>query len=105
MPLSRRYTPEHPPGEVCNFGMDFSFVIPVGVGIGSGGVSIWTNEVEPVDASSDWSIGQVYVRGRALYAELTGGIDGVDYQIRWVAVDTDGNEWPRTALCLCAQTS
>ena len=32
MPLSRRYTPEHPPGEECNFGLHFSLVIPPGVG-------------------------------------------------------------------------
>jgi hypothetical protein len=105
MPLSRRYTPEHPPGEQCNFGMDFSFVIPPGVGISSGGVHLYTNTVPPVAADTDWVIGAVSVRGRAVYASLTGGVEGKDYQVRWSATDSDGNIWPRTALVLCAQTS
>jgi hypothetical protein len=105
MPLSRRYTPEHPPGESCNFGLDYSFIIPPGVGIESGSVSIWRNVIEPTLADAEWSIGPVQVRGRAIYARLAGGLDGKDYQIRWVANDTDGNTWPRTTLVLCAQTS
>ena len=104
MAISRRYNPEHPAGEQCNFGIDFSHVIPVGVGIASGTLSIWTNTVEPVE-STDWTIGDVTIRGRVLYAELTGGLDGTDYQLRLIATDTDGNVWPRTALVLCAQTS
>jgi hypothetical protein len=105
MPLSRRYTPEHPPGEECNFGMDFSFIVPVGVGLSSGSLTIWTNRVPPVEDNTDWTIGAVTVRGRAVYASCTGGVEGTDYQFRWVATDTDGKIWPRTALCLCAQTS
>lgn len=104
MSLSRRYTPEHPPGETCNFGMDYSFVIPPGVGISAGTCTIWKNIVPPVQ-STDWTIGTVNVRGRAVYAQLSGGTEGTDYQVRWVATDTDGNVWPRTALVLCAQTS
>ena len=64
MPLSRRYTPEHPPGESCSFGLDYSFVIPPGVGISSGTLTIMTNTVPPIDASADWSIGPVTVRVR-----------------------------------------
>lgn len=105
MPLSRRYTPEHPPGEQCNFGMDFSYVIPPGIGIASGTVQVWVNTVPPTQDTTDWTIGAVSVRGRAIYASLTGGVEGTDYQIRWVATDTAGNVWPRTALQLCAQTS
>ena len=105
MPLSRRYTPEHPPGEECNFGMDFSFIVPPGVGLESGSLAIWTNRVPPVDDSANWTIGAVSVRGRAVYALVSGGVEGTDYQFRWVATDTAGNIWPRTALCLCAQTS
>ena len=104
MPLSRRYTPEHPPGESCSFGLDYSYVIPPGVGISSGTCEIWTNTVPPAQ-SSDWTIGAVNVRGRAIYATLSGGIEGKDYQIRWTATDTEGNIWPRTCLQLCAQTS
>jgi hypothetical protein len=105
MPISRRYTPEHPPGESCLFGMDFSFIVPPGVGLQSGTVSVVTNTADPQDASADWVIGPVGVRDRAIYANLSGGVVGRDYQIRWSAVDTQGNVWPRVALVLCADTS
>lgn len=105
MALSRRYTPEHPPGEQCTYGMDFSFIVPPGVGLASGTLAVWKNIVPPVDDSTNWTIGAVSVLGRVLYADLTGGVEGTDYQIRWVVTDTDGNIWPRTALQLCAQTS
>lgn len=104
MPLSRRYSPEKPPNETCVFGLDYDALIPPGVGITSGSLTIWTNTVAPAQ-SSDWTIGPVSVRGRAIYATLSGGVEGTDYQLRWVAVDTSGNTWPRTALCLCAHTS
>ena len=105
MALSRRYTPEKPPEEVCNFGMDFSFIVPPGIGLLSGELSIWTNEVAPVPADADWVVGDVMVLDRALYCNLGGGVEGVDYQLRWKATDTSGNVWPRVALVLCAQTS
>jgi hypothetical protein len=105
VPLSRRFTPEHPPGESCKFGIDFSFVIPPGVGLLSGTLAILTNSAAPIDASADWTIGAVMVRGRALYAMLSGGVAGTDYQLKFTAVDTAGNTWPRTALVLCAETS
>lgn len=105
MPLSRRYTPEHPPGESCNFGLDYSFILPVGVALVSGTLAILTNTAAPVDASADWTIGAVMVRGRALYAMLTGGVAGTDYQLKFTAVDTAGRTWPRVALVLCADTS
>lgn len=105
MALSRRYTPEHPPGETCMFGLDYSFVIPPGVGIALGTLSIYTNTATPVAADGDWTKGPVTVRGRAVYALLSGGIEGKDYQLRWSATDTAGNTFPRTTLCLCAQTS
>lgn len=104
MPLSRRYTPEHPPGESCLYGLDYSYVIPPGVGISSGTCEVWSNVVPPA-VSTDWTIGTVNVRGRAIYARLSGGVVGKDYQIRWTATDTNGNVWPRTTLQLCAETS
>jgi hypothetical protein len=105
MPLSRRYSPEHPPAESCNFGLDYSFVIPPGVGIASGSLAIFTNTVPPAAADTDWTKGAVTVRGRAIYANLSGGIEGKDYQLRWSATDTEGNVFPRTTLVLVAQTS
>jgi hypothetical protein len=105
MPITRRYRPEHPPGENCSFGLDYSFIIPVGVGIEQGTLAIQTNEATPVPADGDWTIGAVSVRGRAIYAILSGGVPGTDYQLVWTAVDSMGNVWPRTTLCLCANTS
>ena len=105
MPISRRYSPEHPPSESCSFGLDYSFVIPVGVGIESGTLSIFTNTADPQDASTDWKQGPVTVQGRAIYANLLGGVAGTDYQLRWTATDSQGNVWPRTTLVLCAETS
>lgn len=105
MPLSRRYTPEHPPGESCSFGLDYSFIIPVGAAIQSGSLAIQTNTANPQPADGDWSISPIEVRGRAIYANLSGGVAGTDYQLVWTAVDTSGNVWPRTTLVLCAPTS
>ena len=105
MPVSRRYIPEHPPGESCAFGYDYSFIIPVGVAIQSGALAIQTNTANPQAADSDWQKGPVNVRGRAIFANLSGGVAGTDYQLVWTAVDTQGNRWPRTALVLCAETS
>jgi hypothetical protein len=105
MPLSRRYTPEHPPGEECLFGIDYSFLVPPGVGLVSGSVSLWTNTPGDVQPSEDWVIGDIHIEGRTMFAKLTGGIEGTDYQVRWTATDTHGNVWPRTFLVLCSQTS
>lgn len=105
MPVTRRYYPEHPPGETSYFGLDFSPIIPVGVGIKSGTLSIATNVANPQPADDDWEIGPVLVRGRAIYAMLTGGVLGTDYVFHWVATDTLGNVWPRVATVLCAYTS
>lgn len=105
MPLSRRYNPEHPPGENCSFGIDLSFIVPPGVGLASGTLAIFKNDAVQTPATADWTIGPVSVRGRALYAMLTGGVAGTDYQLKWTAIDTAGNTWPRTTLVLCADTS
>jgi hypothetical protein len=105
MPISRRYTPEHPPGEFCTFGMDYSFVLPPGIGIASGTLDIFRNTNPPVEAAGEWTLQPVQIRGRAIYCAIYGGTEGVDYQLRWTATDTAGNIWPRVALVLCAQTS
>jgi|SRR5215472_12676623 len=105
MPLSRRYSPEHPPGESCPFGLDFSPLIPPGVGISIAALAIFTNTATPVDASADWTIGPVQIFDRTVYCQLGGGVEGKDYQLRWTVTDTNANTWSRTALILCAQTS
>lgn len=80
-------------------------MIPVGVGIEQGTLAIFTNTATPQEADADWQIGEVEVRGRAIYAMLSGGVAGTDYQLKWTVVDTNGNVWPRTTLVLCADTS
>lgn len=105
MPISRRYSPEFAPGESCNIGLDYSTIIPPGVGITSAGLEIFTNTATPVNASADWIVGAVSVVGRTVYCRLGGGIAGKDYQLRWACSDTQGNVWPRTCLLLCAHTS
>ena len=104
MPMSRRYSPEHPPGESCNIGLDYSPLIPPGVGVVGGSLAIFTNVAVPLP-SADFSIGPVTINGRTVYARISGGVEGTDYQLRWSATDTQGNVWPRTCLLLCAQTS
>ena len=104
MPLSRRYSPEFPPGESSLIGYDYSFLLPVGVGITSGSLAVMTNTASPAP-STDFTIGPVMVQGRAIYASLSGGVLGSDYQLHWNAIDTLGNVWPRTGLLLCAYTS
>lgn len=104
MSLSLRYTPAFAPGESSIVGMDFSYLVPPGVGIESAALQVFTNTVAPA-LSSDFTVGTVGWRGRTLYARLSGGVDGTDYQVRWTATDTNGNIWPRTALMLCAETS
>lgn len=104
MPLTRRYLPEHDTAEACYFGLDYSFVIPAGLTITSATLSILTN-TNPPQPSSDWQQGAVEFTGRAVYCWLSGGVRGTDYQLRWVATDSQGNVWPRVTLCLCAETS
>lgn len=101
----QRYLPNHPTGETCYFGMDFSMVVPPGVGLTSGALSIFRNIALAPPGDSDFIVGPVEVRGRALYAQLSAGIAGYDYQLRWTANDTAGNVWPRTGLILVGQTS
>lgn len=113
MPLSRRYSPEWAEGDSGSIGMDFSAIIPPGVGIINGWVAVLTNTATPADAHTDFTgpiaSGQTVftgtVSGRAIYTTLKGGVPGKDYQFLWTAFDTDGNEWNRTALLLCAPTS
>lgn len=102
---AKRYYPDHPSTELCYFGMDLSAVVPPGVGLVSGELAIFTNVANPVAADGDWTVGTVEVHGRSIYALLTGGVLGTDYQLRWTATDSVGSVWPRMALILCAETS
>jgi hypothetical protein len=104
MALTRRYAPAFNPGEASTIGLDFSHLLPPGVGISTCTVAAFTNTSPPV-ASSDFIFGTVTARGRNVWCTISGGVAGTDYQIRWNATGTDGNVWPRTTLLLCALTS
>jgi len=105
MALSRRYTPEHSPQDVCLYGMDFSTILPPGVGITSVSLGIWRNLKPPIQADGDWTKGPPFTEDRAVYCMLGGGTEGTDYQLRWLITDTEGNTWERTAMVLCSRTS
>lgn len=108
MPVSRRYSPEHPQAESCLFGFDFSPIIPRGITLQASKfntLGISTNTVPPAAAEADWVIGPLQVRDRIIYANLSGGIPGTDYLLTWTAIDSQGNIWQRTAAVLCAATS
>ena len=99
-----RYVPPSPAGETTTFGIDFSRLLPIGVGIKSGTIQVQTNTATPADASANWTIGPVTVQGRVLFASLSGGVSGTDYRIVWTVTDTAGDVWVRTTLVLCAPT-
>lgn len=101
----KRYLPDHDPSELCNFGMDFSFVVPYGVGLTTPALTILVNTANPSDGTADWVVGPLAVFGRTIYAQLSGGVVGTDYILRWSCSDTAGNNWVRNALVLCAHTS
>jgi hypothetical protein len=109
MPLTARYEPPHPPTEVAAFGGDFSEILPPGIDLQSGALAIFTNANPPVAADTQWTNstpgGQVYIRGSKIFAIMTGGTAGTDYQFVWTVIDTRGNTWSRTALILCTLTS
>lgn len=104
MPLSRRYNPEHAPGDSLNYGMDFSYLIPPDVWITDAGIAIFLNTVDPTP-SDDFAIGPVGWQRRVVYARLTGGIGGTDYQLAWTIRDSTGSVLTRTAMVLCGDTS
>lgn len=108
MPITRRYIPEHPPGDAAVYGMSFDQVVPPGLPISQGTLAVFTNVASPMP-STDFSIGSIGVQGRTLYASLVGGVSGTDYQLRWTVngFNPDGTPfiYTRTALILCAETS
>lgn len=102
--VSRRYSPSWPQGDNGPVGIDMSPVIPTGAGITSATLSILTNTAPPA-SSTDFTVASPVIEDRAVYATLGGGVVGRDYQLRWSVIDTLGNQWQRTGLLLCAQTT
>ena len=110
MPLTRRYQPTHPEGDTVLIGIDFATVLAPGAALRDPDLAFWINwpgDVVPADA--DWEIDPlvgVQVAGRRrLLTRISGGVSGIDYQLRWSASDTLGNFWTRTALLLVGDTA
>lgn len=101
--LSRRYS-SFAPGESSLFGMDFSFCLSPEAQVVSAALAVFTNTFAPTPAL-EWRVGPVMVRRSVVYAQLSGGLEGGDYRLRWTVTDSDGNVWPRTALVLVTATS
>lgn len=104
MSINNRYYPPHPAGETLSYGMDFSAILPNGVTLQQGTVSIQYNTVPPTQAFDLSAVG-LPIAGRRLYATISGGTAGRDYRLNWQGTDSLGNTLIRTALLLCAATS
>lgn len=102
--LARRYQPSWPPGEAAWIGLDFSDVLPPGIAIVTGTLTILINQ-SPVIPQTDFTQGPVVIDGRRVWSQITGGALGTDYQVRWTVGDSREQTWSRTALLLCAETS
>lgn len=118
---SQRYRPPMAPGERSPVGMDFSNIVPVGVGIASCTLQIFTNTVPPVetDAGFEGSLTadfatimtfgqpqQINIEDRFCWVWLN-ALDqtATDYQFLFEALDNSNAAWTRTALLLCTVTS
>lgn len=104
MAVSQRYKPSHPAGQSAVYAIDFSNILPPGIGLSNPAVQIQTNTVPPGLATGITpSLGGF--RGRQAWITITGGVSGTDYLINWTIVDSQQNTWVVTALLLCAATS
>lgn len=104
MAITRRYQPNWAPAESSIIGMDFSPMLPPGVGISTVVLTIVLNQ-NPATPSNDFTQGTISIDGRRTWCLLAGGNAGIDYQCRWGITDTIGQNWLRIALLLCAETS
>ena len=104
MALTRRYQPALAPGEASEIGLDYSYILPPGIGLTGATIAQYLN-TNPATATTDLTLGTPTVRGRNVWTTIAGGVAGTDYQLRWTATDSAGNTWPRTCLILVAATS
>ena len=104
MGLNNRYLPSHPASQQCLYALDFANILPLGVTLASGALTVEYNTVPPLP-QTDFTVGPVTATGRRLYASLAGGLSGKDYRLTWIGDDSLGNQWPRACLLLCAATS
>lgn len=104
MAVSGRYQPSHPAGQSAVYAVDFSAMLPPGIGLTMPAIQIQTNTVPPGLASGITTSGGGFA-GRRVWITITGGTNGQDYLITWTVSDTTGNLWVRTFTLLCARTS
>lgn len=104
MSLNNRYVPSHPAGQTIVYGLDFANILPEGVTIASGSVTVQYNTVPPTP-TLDLTVNALPQAGRRMYARVSGGGAGRDYRLQWTANDNLGDIWIRTTLLLCAATS
>lgn len=106
MTINNRFEPPHPVGESINYGLDFSPILPPGVTIESGSITVQYNTVPPTP-TFDLTVVPLspIPNTRRMYATVSGGTAGRDYRLQWTANDSLANVWVRTTLLLCASTS
>lgn len=104
MAVSQRYKPSHPAGQSAVYAVDFSNILPPGMGLSQPGVVINTNTVPPGIATGITATGGGFA-GRMVWITIAGGISGTDYLITWTVSDSANNIWIITATLLCAATS
>lgn len=104
MAVSQRYKPSHPAGQSAVYAVDFSNILPPGVGLSQPGVIIQTNTTPPGIATGITSSGGGF-RGRMAWITIAGGVAGTDYLIQWTLIDSQNNTWIVTVLLMCAATS
>lgn len=106
MAVAQRYKPSHPAGQSAVYAVDFSNILPPGVGLSQPAVQIQTNTVPP-GLASGITTGSGGFQGRMVWITITGGTAGQDYIITWTVSDTSAapNTWVISVLLLCAATS
>jgi len=114
-----RYRPFHTTDNAF-FSMDWSPILPPGLGIVSTMLTVVRNtnptqpapEVAvslPAEGNALWDEalwdegqwGSMGIEGRITSARCSGGNAGTDYQFRWAIVDSADNTWGETAFALC----
>lgn len=104
MAVSQRYQPSHAPDQSAVYAVDFSNMLPPGVGLSQPGVQIQTNTTPPGVALGITTSGGGF-KGRQVWITISGGVAGTDYVITWTVSDTQQNSWVISVLLLCARTS
>lgn len=104
MAVSQRYKPSHPAGQSAVYAVDFSNILPPGVGLSQPAIQFFTNTTPPGIATGITSSGGGF-RGRMAWITIAGGVAGTDYLIQWTLIDSQNNTWIVTVLLMCAATS